>query len=782
MRKTHHINPYKPSHRSALLAFLSALLAIVALSSCSNLRYLEEGQQLYTGSKINIESDEKIRNKPEIEAELQRVLRPQPNERFLWWRTRLWLYNIAGDEPRTYIGRQLKNRFGRPPVLFEDFDLERGERLMENRLFNLGFFDPTIEHKIREGRKKAGVTFTISLNPPFIIDQISTISADTEIGVAINTMAEESLIRSGQPYRLSVLREERERIARNLREQGYFFFHHDFLLFRADTLHASRSVNLELTIKANTPTHALVKQKIGNVYINADHSLTAHEIRHEADTVKLASGVFLLNNHGQFRENTLARAIFLKSGEYYSIKDHDLTLTHLMGLGVFKFVNIRFFENTSSGEPRLDVRILLTPMEKKSLSTELRGVSKSTNFAGPGLTVSFNNRNFLSGAEHFSLNLDGAWETLLGQRERQAASLEAGISSELSIPRFVAPFGISNVSTRFVPKTNISLSFNLLRRTDAFSVSSLRSQWQYVWNQSVTSQYRYSPFVFNIFSLGNVSPEYEQFFSQDVLLRRGLFEQFLLGSEFSSYWNTQLRGPARHAWYFNYNLDLSGNLTYLFADVLGLATPLPQGGYGIFKQSFSQFTKTDFDLRYYLNMGKGQRLATRLAAGIGVPYGNSETLPYVKLFTAGGSNGIRAFHPRSLGPGSYLSPDTLSTSLNVYQSGEIKLEFSAEYRFSMTPILKGALFADAGNVWNIRERENAPGGQFTADQFLSQIALGTGFGIRFDFTFFILRFDLAFPLAVPYDSSPGYFQPVKPLDRTWRRDNLLLNIAIGYPF
>jgi outer membrane protein insertion porin family len=169
-------------------------------------------------------------------------------------------------------------------------------------------------------------------------------------------------------------------------------------------------------------------------------------------------------------------------------------------------------------------------------------------------------------------------------------------------------------------------------------------------------------------------------------------------------------------------------------------------------------------------------------AGLGVPYGNSNVLPYVKSFTSGGSNGLRAFPPRSVGPGAYVPPDTLLSTLNIYQSGELKLEMNLEYRFSITNIVKGALFADAGNIWNTRERERAPGGKFDSSIFLEQIALGAGFGLRFDVTFFILRLDLAFPLAVPYDSSSGYFQPLQPFERQWRRDNLLLNFAIGYPF
>jgi len=757
------------------------IIALLLLfSSCSNLRYLDEGQKLYTGSKVKIESDEKISNKGNVVSELERVIRPQPNEKFLFWRPRLWLYNVAGEDPGNALTRYMRNRIGRAPVLFEDFSIDRSLQLMENRLFNMGFFDPKIDYQIKERRKRSGAEFSVTLNPAFTIAELLPIEPDNKIAKHINESLEESLIRPGRDYRLSVLRDERERITTHLKERGYFYFHPDFLLFRADTTGGEREVSLSLALKTNIPANAKERFHIRNIFINTAFTLV--EEQQINDTIYLEDGIYLLNNNGDFKPSTLKRAIFFEKDKLYNSNDHDLTLNHLMGLGVFKFVNLRFIEVMDDDKPYLDLRVQVTPMDKKSISAEIRGVTKSTNFAGPGLSLSFNNRNFLGGAENFTLNLDGAYETYIGQRERSASSWEAGSSAELTIPRFVVPFGNGFLSPRFIPRTRIGLSFNFRSRTDAFSISSIRSNFGYLWNQSVTTQYRFNPFVFNIFSLGSVSEEYEQIFSEEVLFRRGLFEQFLLGSEFSYFYNSQLREQRKHSWYFNYNIDLSGNLAYLIIHGLNLSEEQEDGGYGIFNQSFSQYARNDFDLRYYLDMGNDRKLASRLAAGIGVPYGNSTTLPYIKLFTTGGSNSIRAFHPRSLGPGSYKSPDTLQTAFNIYQSGDIKLEANLEYRFSMTNIIKGALFADAGNVWTLEERERTPGGKFESSQFLSQMALGTGFGLRFDFTFFLLRLDLAFPIAVPYDDSPGYFQSIRPLNSSWRRDNLLLNLAIGYPF
>ncbi|MBW6478367.1 MAG: outer membrane protein assembly factor [Bacteroidales bacterium] len=772
---------FRKKHITSLLSgnYLLIIALILLLSSCSNLRYLDEGQQLYTGSKVKIESEEKISGKGGLVSEMERVLRPQPNEKFLFWRPRLWFYNVAGEDPGNALTRYMRNRIGRPPVLFEDFSVDRSMRLMENRLFNMGFFDSQLEYQISEKKKTAGVEFMITLSPAFTIAELLPVESDAEIARHINESLDETLIKPGRDYHLSILREERERITAHLKDLGYFYFHSDFLLFRADTTGGQREVSLSLALKTNIPANAKERFNIRNIYINTAFTLVGDQQLN--DTIYMGEGIYLLNNNDEFKPSTLKRAIFFEKDKLYNSNDHDLTLNHLMGLGVFKFVNLRFLEINDVDTPSLDLRVQLTPMDKKNISAEIRGITKSTNFAGPGLSIAFNNRNFLGGAENFNLNLEGAYETYIGQTEKRARSWDVGASAELSTPRFIVPFGTGNLSPRFIPRTSIGLSFNFRSRTDAFSISSIRSNFGYMWNQSITTQYRFNPFVFNIFSLGSVSEEYEQIL-QEEQQRRGLFEQFLLGSEFSYYHNSQLREPRKHAWYFNYNIDLSGNLAYLIFQGLNLGEEQEEGGYGIFNQSFSQYARNDFDLRYYLDLGHNQKLATRLAAGIGVPYGNSSTLPYIKLFTTGGSNSIRAFQPRSLGPGSYSSPDTLQTTFNIYQSGDIKLEFNIEYRFSMTRIIKGALFADAGNIWNLKERERTPGGKFETSEFLSQMALGTGAGLRLDFTFFILRLDLAFPLAIPYDDSPGYFQSIRPLDGSWRRDNLLLNLAIGYPF
>jgi outer membrane protein insertion porin family len=798
------------------------ILVLLISGSCTGLRHLDEDQVLYTGSRISVEPvDAPIPNKGEVESELETVIRPDPNTRILISRPRLWIHNIMGETGERGIDHWIQTNLGRPPVLFEDVDTERTARLMQNRLFNMGYFDAEVDYQLRERTKRTSVDYRISVKPPYRIRNIIEPEGDIPIIGEIGLAMQESILESGRIYRLQSLRDERDRIDQYLKERGYFYFHPDYLIFIADTTAGDRMVDLYLRIKPAAPPMALDSYTIRNVYIDTgsretvDFEDTGQESVKSEDTGQgiagfeeyapetgmsvepsqqsgnfeepglvppavIKEGVYIISGEDYLKPHVLHRAVFLEQGQLYTNRDRRRTLSYLMGLEIFRFVNLRFNPVVNNaGNSYLDARIMLVPLERRAVTTELRGVSKSNDFAGPGITGTYLNRNLLGGAEQLRISIEGAFETLLG--ETGVNSIEAGITSELRIPRLM-PFEIGWMTPELIPSTRMSLSLNYLNRTDAFSLASFRSEFGYLWNPSIRTQQRLTPFVFNVFGLGSVAPEYEELFDRDALLRRGLFEQFILGSQYSYLYNSQLDGISNEDWYFNLNLDVAGNSLWMATNYLGIGGADDEGGRQILGQSFSQYGKADFDFRYYVNIGSDTRLATRFIAGIGVPYGNSTTLPYTKLFTIGGTQSIRAFHPRRLGPGSYTPPEELETAFNIYQAGEIKLEMNVEFRYALSNIIKGAIFADAGNIWNLQEDEDVPGGRFEYPGFLQEIALGTGMGLRLDFTFFLLRLDLAFPLFDPRDAAGDYFQPVRPLDSRWRRDNLVFNLAIGYPF
>jgi outer membrane protein assembly factor BamA len=360
-----------------------------------------------------------------------------------------------------------------------------------------------------------------------------------------------------------------------------------------------------------------------------------------------------------------------------------------------------------------------------------------------------------------------------------------GTSGELDLPKFLVPFKLNNVSSLFVPKTRIVLGFNLLDRLQYYQLFSVDASFGYIWKESLNKEHNFNPLSITFAHLANATQKFNDLLSANPLLKKSFEQQFIIGQNYSFTYNDQLEKYHKNHVYFKGSIDLSGNLLQLFQSLFYKQKATPDTPYEIFGTAYSEYYKFDIDLRYYYNtIDQRSSLASRFIAGIGVAYGNSATLPYVKQFYIGGSNSVRAFGARALGPGSYRIPDSLAAKSFFDQAGDIKLEANTEYRFPIISILKGALFIDAGNIWLLQEDPDRPGGTFSSKTFLDEIAVGTGFGLRLDLSFFVLRFDVAFPLRVPYlpQGERWVIQKINFIDPSWRTHNLAFNIAIGYPY
>ncbi len=757
------------------------LIVLGVFSSCTGLKFLEEEEKLYTGANIHMDPREDFSDPRPVERELQRVLRPVPNRKLIWSRPWLWMHQVAGEPTGTGLRHWMKNRLGEEPVLYEDVSLDRNLRLLQNRLHNMGYFDSSIEFRLVEGNRTAYADYHVELAPPYVLGRLKPTGGDSALEKALDASLNETLLTEGIPYSLDLLREERRRMDKLLKQQGFYFFHPDHILFEADTTTLQRRVDMRITLKPDIPSNARKPFRIGRIEMFADY-MAAPGLATEGnkELVPLGEGMFFRDMQDQFRPEVIDGSVFMRPDSLYDVRDHDQTLSRLMELGVFQFVNIRFSPGEQEGI--LNARVLLTPMRRRSLSLELKGVTKSNNFAGPGLEMSLTNHNLRKGAESFKLGFNVSHEVLLGG-QRSASATEFGVDASLSLPRFAWPLSRVPSEGARSPRTHLSAGVQFFGRSDAFSLTSLRSQYGYGWRRSATTEFRLIPLVFYLNFLGNVDASIEDLLTRQTLVRQGLFEQFVLGGQYSWIFNQGLLGnPGRSHWYIQANLDVSGNLAYLLMRGSG-STPNVDGSFGLFNQTFAQYSKLDVDVRHYYNLGSGgRRLVGRIYLGGGFPYGNASMLPYVKQFVIGGSSSVRAFHPRALGPGTFSPEEGESEGFQLFRTGDLKLEANLEYRFTISGMFKGAVFADAGNIWRLKEDERVPGGRFDRTTFLGEIALGVGTGLRIDAGFFLLRFDVAVPLADPATNSGGYLDSVLLFDRNWRRDHLMFNLGIGYPF
>jgi outer membrane protein insertion porin family len=767
------------------LSFKSYALATVLLfacMACNTTKKLPKGEELYTGAVIHIHSEKDL-NKLPIRKELEKVIRPKPNGTFLGLRLKLWIYTITGKDKPKGLRHWIKTKAGEPPVLLSDVHPEKTMELMKNRLTVNGYFHSEASYELQKGKnRKTKLIYTLTLSNPYLIHTVKFPPESDSLSTRIRDLQAGSLIKEGVQYNLDLFKEERQRIEKELKNEGYFYFNADYLLFKADSVKNNKLVNVTLSVKHDIPPKALDAYRLNRIYIIPAPVAPEDSLPVKADTVRI-KGYYFLNSDSSFRPEALLNGVYLKTGDLYSRRSHSETLNHMMERGTFKFVEIKFVESADS-VGKLDVYIRLSPLPRRSFQADLEAITKSNNFSGPALTLSFKNRNLWGGAELFVFNLLGSFETQLGGTQSGYNSYELGANTQLFLPGFVTPFHLKHLPTLFLPKTKFEIGFRELQRVSYYSMAAMNGSYGFKWKTTPQQEHELDPVSLSFTKLLSTTDAFRLLLQNNPYLKKSFQEQFIIGSAYAYTYNTQVGSVRRSQYYFNGSIQLSGNTLYLAQSLLSNRRATDEDPYKIFGYAYSQYSRFTLEGRYYYNVTKKSKIAARLYGGLGLPSGNSSTMPYVKQFFSGGANSLRAFQARSMGPGSYHIPDSLAGKAFLDQSGDIKLEGNLEYRFTIIGVLKGAFFADVGNVWLSRKSAQYPGGEFNSSEFEKQIAVGSGAGLRLDLSFFVLRLDLAFPLRIPSfpENERWVVRQVNFSDPSWRSHNLILNIAIGYPF
>ncbi|WP_312207159.1 translocation and assembly module lipoprotein TamL [Epilithonimonas hominis] len=753
--------------------------------SCSNTKYLKEGEMLYTGAEVKIENDSlSKKSKKALKSELEDNLTPKPNSSFLGLRPKLFFYNIA-KEPKEEKGFNywLKYKIGEKPVLLSDVDREFNKDIIVNYSENKGYFNAKATYDTVSNNKKAQVIYTLRPGNQYLINKVKFQNDSIPVTEEIVKVSDKTLLKEGNPFDLGVIKSERERIDNQLKQKGFYYFHPDNLIIQADsTVTKNHKVELNVKLKENTPDLAKQQFTIDKVIVFPNYNIRdvkdgKYNIPMDSDSLaKYAhNDIYVIDPEKKFKPKIFDRALYFKKGDLYNRADHNLTLNRLINLGVFKFVKNEFVISDSLNH-KFDTYYLLTPRQIQSLRLEALGRTNSANYAGSELNLNWTHRNLFRGAEQFKASVYGAFDVQIGGPKDAKNLFRAGANAQLSIPRIVAPFRF-NSSSAFVPRTNISIGYEFQNRTEYYTLNTFSGSFGYLWKENVRKEHDLKIIDITYVTPANVTPLYDSISAKSQALQRVVQKQLIFGPTYSyTYTNTML--PKKNTIYYKGTLDLAGNLTGLFSG----ANVKDGKQKSIFGVPFSQYAKMEHDFRFYHKLGDKSSFASRFIGGIAYPYGNSDNIPFSKQFFSGGSNSIRAFRARTLGPGSF-DPRTIKQGYYFDQSGDIKLELNAEYRANIYKFLNVAFFADAGNIWLVNDDIQRPGAKFSND-FLSEIAVGAGFGLRLDFSILILRLDLAMPFRVPYyeKGDRWTFDKINFGNSSWRRDNLILNIAIGYPF
>jgi len=756
------------------------IFIFLLLTACSGIRHLPAGEKLYTGAEIKLESTDKI-NSRFVKTTAEEGVRPPPNKVFLGMRPKLWMFMKAGRTPKSKLQKWFKKQ-GEAPVFLSSVKPEVTSAIIDARLFNIGIFKSYTGFKILEQKYTAKVIYTSHIQKPYVFREVIYSISDDSLSRLILNAKKETLIKSGQDYNLDILKNERIRIDALLKDYGYFYFNPDYLLFKADTSEANHKVNLKLTLKDSIPNTALTAYRIRNITIDQDYSLIEDITDVRKDSSRYQNTLFLSNeSEMKIRPEVLLNSIYFRENELFSRKNQSITLNHLMSLNNFKFVRVKFKESDTTATGFLDVTILMTPMQKHTFKVETDLVSKSNNYAGPQLNFSLLNRNTFHGAELLNLNMAGSFETQISGAVKNSYSYSWNPKLELTFPRFVVPFNIRRSGSIYVPTTNFSVSYNYLKRVDYFDMQTFQFVYGYKWKRNILVEHELDPVSVSLTSIGNRSAAFNDLLNANPFLKLSYEEKFIAGGSYSYTYNEQVIAGKKNQYYFHFASAFAGNDFSLFKLIAGekisSANPSLIAG-----SVYSQFAKFSLDGRGYFNFKDKNKVALRIFAGVARPFGNSSVLPYSEQFFSGGPNSIRAFQINSLGPGTYFQNPGNAVFLQL--GGNLKLESNAEYRFNIYRYFKGAIFVDAGNIWMLKSDPSTIGSPFTISGFADQLAVGTGFGIRIDVSFFILRFDLAMPLRKPWleENHRWVTNQINFGNSTWRGENLILNVAIGYPF
>lgn len=744
-----------------------------SIYSCSIAKYIPEDERLYTGAKLTIETDSIIKNEDALRTELETVMLPEPNSKLLGIYLGLYYHYKAEKEKPGFINRWLDKKLGEEPVYQSDVETFDVEELLLNRLENRGFFYSTAASEFEETEKKAGVTYTVKVPAPYRMETYQLDSLPNPIEKEIEELVDNSPFEKRMRFDLNSMKLERFRIDSELKKRGYYNFNESFLIFEADTnRYDNKSFDLFLKLKNAVPEKSIVPYKISKVNIYPNYEAADSS---ETESTRYKEKNFIQKEEF-FKPKYLEPFVKLKEGELYNPDTSRNTARRLSTIGAYKYVNILYKEIDSLATDSLamlEANIYLSPLSKRAFRAEVQVVTKSNNFTGPALALTYSNRNTFGGGETYNTTLKFGYEAQLGGgKSTGKSSLELGLKNELIFPRVLFPIKINDDFFKYsIPKTKTSISIDYLDRTQLYTLLSGTALFGYAWDANRYVTHQINPISVSYTDLRKTSEEFEQILDDNPFLRLSFEQQFISGLNYSFTYNEMVDTQKKHQKYLNFTLDVAGNTISLFGKKQEPDDPKTFLGL-----EYAQYAKADIDFHYHFNFGKENTIAARVFAGYGLAYGNSDVMPFVKQYYAGGPYSVRAFRIRSLGPGTYnVDEDTNNTSDDTFdKTGNIRLEANIEYRFPIVSFLKGAIFADAGNIWNSVENPVYDGKDKFTSNFINELGMGVGVGLRVDIQSFVIRFDLAAP----------FHDPSLPKNQRYNFDvsKPILNFAIGYPF
>jgi outer membrane protein insertion porin family len=741
------------------------------LAGCASTKYIQDYQSIV--KKVQIDSIDKAFAEQAYNY-IQKDIRPSEGLGI-----NVAIYNVFNTKNGKYKTSGIKQQLGSPPPILDSALVEISRNQIEKYLKSKGFFKAKVKSEINVADKKASLKFIASPGPAFFVNKI-TYQIDDEKIKSLYLLNKDNFthLHEGKQYDEDSLAYEREQIYQVMRQNGYRDFERPYVRFAPDSNQNNSKVSVKLIVEdpLDGSKHRIYTIDSANIIIAKNHEGFT-DIKSVEDSLinkKYFRGIRFTDLSGRFKRNPITRYNFIKQGETYDIRKEALTYDRLYELNVFKNVKIDYTKAKDSSN-KVNPVILLIP--QKRMSNRIEGeVPFNLGTVGFTLSNTYTNNNFLRGAERFQFQVKGGLQSRIGDGKpifKDIYQRDFSLSASLTVPRLLIPFiNITQMGRNGMPFTTFSSSYLYALQKDITTRRIFINYVSYDWVDTKSKLHSITPLNIE-YRFGNVlidtvdKSDLDKYKANVELFDKNSYnikllgrKDFTLGMKYAYTLNSNKLLENRTFVYFRGNIDLAGNLLQLTSSIFGDTHNPKIGDFGtIFGLPFNQYARPEIDLRWYKSLGVDKQFVARLNTGIGYAYGNSIAIPFEKLFYAGGSSGVRAWQARTLGPGNYnraviTSEEARSSSFGIDQLGQMRIETNFEYRFMLISKLiggklKGATFVDMGNVWNISSGNPQSETYFNIKKLGQQVAIGTGFGLRYDVQFFVFRFDLGLKLKDP---------------------------------
>ena len=772
--------------RRNIYYILFTLAALLLLNACSTTSRLAEGEVLYTGvKKVQYNQIDSVPIESGVKDNIFSAINVKPNNPLYspYYRTPfpigLWVYN-HWDEKATGFKGWLYKKLVAKPVLISRVRPDTRVKMINQLLQDNGYFNSHANYSLeydKKNPKKAKILYNVNVKAPYTLGNITYIEDESTLTHLIDSVAmANEYLKTGNRYCTDSLNSVRINITNELRNRGYYYFRPEYLEYLADSVTKKGVINLQMVMSPNVPNQASTRYLAGDVTITVENYNGIGVL----DTTIARNCIIVKKQPVHIDDKLITSCIRWRKGRPFRVGNMDLIQMYLARTGIFSNISMEAITIDSAstdgyGVINLEVDCMLDkPIEVK---VEAKGTTKTNSFIGPGLGLGIKHKNIFGGAEQLSADINASYEWQTGKgnayKNSDFNSYQVGADIGLAIPRLLAPRFIDR-ARRYINWTRFAVGGEFLNRPNYFKMARLSAEMTWEWHARKYSQHKFTPLKITYSNLLSTTEAFDSARIFNPAVARSFNDVFIPQMNYT-YILERTFGKNNLLW--TISATESGNLAYCLWSVFGVK----KGEMNIMGTNFSQFIKAQTQLIWTRQLFGEHKIVGRVFIGAAHAYGNSFEVPFMEQFYIGGSNSLRGFAVRSVGPGRYHFNNDYGNLNNIIafydQVGTFKFETNWEYRFPIMGYLKGALFLDAGNVWLLEEDEFRPGGKLSAKHFFNDLALNTGIGLRFDMGMIVLRADLGIAMHSPYDTGVnGYFNIPN------FKNGLALHIAIGYPF